>query len=187
MPGYAGLNHFGHDLPLPAFFWTGETDLNCLRQVIGDTLAHGYAHHIQRLMVVGNFALTAGLLPKAVCDWFLAVYVDAVEWVELPNTLGMALHGDGGIVGSKPYAASGAYIRRMSNYCAGCRFDPGQRTGEDACPFNFLYWDFLARHRDAFSANPRMALAVKNLDRLDEEERRRVRSQAAAFRKALAG
>jgi len=107
--------------------------------------------------------------------------------VELPNTLGMALHGDGGIVGSKPYAASGAYIRRMSNYCAGCRFDPGQRTGADACPFNFLYWDFLARHRDAFSANPRMALAVKNLDRLDEEERRRVRSQAAAFRKALAG
>ncbi len=187
MPGYDGLNHFGHDLPLPGFFWTGETDLNCLRQVIGDTLAHGYAHHIQRLMVVGNFALTAGLLPKDVCDWFLAVYVDAVEWVELPNTLGMALHGDGGIVGSKPYAASGAYIRRMSNYCAGCRYDPGRRTGEDACPFNFLYWDFLGRNREAFSANPRMALAVKNLDRLDEEERRRVRAQAAAFRKGLAG
>jgi deoxyribodipyrimidine photolyase-related protein len=187
MPGYAGLNHFGHDLPLPDFFWNAETDLNCLKQVIGDTLEHGYAHHIQRLMVVGNFALIAGLLPQAVCDWFLAVYVDAVEWVELPNTLGMALHGDGGIVGSKPYAASGAYIRRMSNYCDGCRFDPGSRSGENACPFNFLYWDFLARHRDAFSANPRMALAVKNLDRLDDEERRRVRSQAAAFRKRLAG
>ena len=186
MPKYAQLNHFEHDLPLPGFFWTGETDLNCLRQTIGDTLAHGYAHHIQRLMVVGNFALTAGLLPQAVCDWFLAVYVDAVEWVELPNTLGMALHADGGVVGSKPYAASGAYIRRMSNYCAGCRYDPGKRTGKDACPFNFLYWDFLARHRDAFAANPRMALAVKNLDRLDEEERRRVRAQAAAFRKGLA-
>lgn len=187
MPGYADLNHFGHDLPLPRFFWTGETDMNCLGQVIGDTLENGYAHHIQRLMVVGNFALIAGLLPSAVCDWFLAVYVDAVEWVELPNTLGMALHGDGGVVGSKPYAASGAYIRRMSNYCRGCRFDPGKRSGDGACPFNFLYWDFLARHRASFEANPRMALAVRNLDRLETQELCRLREQAAAFRKALAG
>ncbi|MEJ2513869.1 MAG: cryptochrome/photolyase family protein [Gammaproteobacteria bacterium] len=185
MPRYAGLNHFGHDLSLPDFFWTGDTPMNCLKQVIGDTLAHGYAHHIQRLMVVGNFALLAGLLPSAVCDWFLAVYVDAVEWVELPNTLGMALHGDGGIVGSKPYAASGAYINRMSNYCSDCRYRPGVRTGEDACPFTFLYWDFLARHREAFAGNPRMALAVKNLERLDGAELGRVRARAAEFRKAL--
>ncbi len=185
MPDYGGLNHFGHDLPLPDFFWTGDTDMNCLKNVIGDTLAHGYAHHIQRLMVVGNFALLAGLLPEAVCDWFLAVYVDAVEWVELPNTLGMALHGDGGIVGSKPYAASGAYIRRMSNYCSGCRYRPDRRTGEEACPFTFLYWDFLARHRREFSGNRRMALAVKNLERLDAEELQQVRGQAAAFREAL--
>lgn len=130
----------------------GETELNCLRPCLGDTLASGYAHHIQRLMVLGNIALLAGLDPVAVCDWFLAVYVDAVEWVELPNTLGMALHADGGVVGSKPYAASGAYIHRMSNYCAGCRYDPGRRSGEGACPFNLLYWDFLARHREALAA-----------------------------------
>jgi deoxyribodipyrimidine photolyase-related protein len=181
MPDYAGLNHFGHDRPLPAFFWNGETDLNCLRQSLGDTLANGYAHHIQRLMVIGNFALLAGLDPKAVCDWFLAVYVDAVEWVELPNTLGMALHADGGIVGSKPYAASGAYIKRMSNYCAGCRYDPGSRSGSRACPFNLLYWDFLARHREALAGNPRMALALKNLERIGDDELEALRADAQAF------
>jgi deoxyribodipyrimidine photolyase-related protein len=185
MPGYATLNHFGHEHPLPAVFWSGETELNCLRQCISDTMTNGYAHHIQRLMVLGNFALLAGVLPEAVCDWFLAVYVDAVEWVELPNTLGMALHADGGIVGSKPYIASGAYIKRMSNYCAGCRYDPGKRTGEDACPFNFLYWDFLARHRDLLARNNRMGLAVKNLERLDAAELGEIRAQAVAFRASL--
>ena len=181
MPDYAALNHFGHDRPLPEFFWTGETELNCLRQCLGDTLANGYAHHIQRLMVIGNFALLTGLDPEAVCDWFLAVYVDAVEWVELPNTLGMALHADGGIVGSKPYAASGAYIRRMSNYCAGCRYDPGRRSGEGACPFNFLYWAFLARHRERLAGNPRMGLVLKNLGRLDQEELLEIRSAASEW------
>jgi deoxyribodipyrimidine photolyase-related protein len=181
MPEYARLNHFGHERPLPAFFWTGDTDMNCLRQCLGDTLANGYAHHIQRLMVLGNFALLAGLLPEAVCDWFLAVYVDAVEWVELPNTQGMALHADGGIVGSKPYAASGAYIKRMSNYCAGCRYDPGRRSGAGACPFNLLYWDFLARHREALAGNPRMALALKNIDRIGADELAALRAEAQAF------
>lgn len=186
MPGYAELNHLGHERPLPDFFWNGATDLNCLRQCLSDTLANGYAHHIQRLMVIGNFALLAGLAPRAVCDWFLGIYVDAVEWVELPNTLGMALHADGGIVGSKPYAASGAYIKRMSNYCAGCRYDPGKRSGEGACPFNLLYWDFLARHRGKFGSNPRMALAIRNLDRIDAEALERIRGEAAQFLGRLA-
>jgi deoxyribodipyrimidine photolyase-related protein len=186
MPGYAERNHFGHDRPLPGFFWDADTDLNCLRQCFGDTLQNGYAHHIQRLMVIGNFALLAGLDPRAVCAWFLGIYVDAVEWVELPNTLGMALHADGGIVGTKPYVASGAYIKRMSNYCAGCRYDPGQRSGADACPFTLLYWDFLARHREQLAANPRMGLAVKNLERIGTDELARIRSGAAAFLATLA-
>jgi len=181
MPGYAERNHFGHERPLPEFFWDAATDLNCLRQCFGDTLENGYAHHIQRLMVIGNFSLLAGLDPRAVCDWFLGIYVDAVEWVELPNTLGMALHADGGIVGTKPYVASGAYIKRMSNYCAGCRYDPGKRSGEDACPFTLLYWDFLARHREQLGANPRMGLALKNLDRIGPGELAEIRAGAAAF------
>lgn len=181
MPGYAARNHFRHDRPLPGFFWDADTELNCLQQCFGDTLANGYAHHIQRLMVIGNFSLLAGLDPRAVCAWFLGIYVDAVEWVELPNTLGMALHGDGGIVGTKPYVASGAYIKRMSNYCAGCRYDPGKRSGADACPFNLLYWDFLARHREQLAANPRMGLAVKNLERIGAAELAQIRAGAAAF------
>jgi len=181
MPAYARHNHFGHDRPLPSFFWNGDTELNCLRQCFGDTLANGYAHHIQRLMVIGNFALLAGLRPQAVCDWFLGIYVDAVEWVELPNTLGMALHADGGVVGTKPYVASGAYIKRMSNYCDGCRFDSGKRSGADACPFNLLYWNFLAQHRETLTANPRMRLALKNLERLDDARLEEIRAGAAGF------
>ena len=181
MPGYAEGNHFAHHRPLPGFFWDADTELNCLKQCFGDTLANGYAHHIQRLMVIGNFALLAGLDPRAVCDWFLGIYVDAVEWVELPNTLGMALHADGGIVGTKPYVASGAYIKRMSNYCAGCRYDPGKRSGAGACPFNLLYWDFLARHREQLAANPRMGLALKNLERIGTEALAETRAGAAAF------
>ena len=181
MPGYAERNHFDHARPLPSFFWDADTDLNCLQQCFGDTLANGYAHHIQRLMVIGNFALLAGLDPEAVCSWFLGIYVDAVEWVELPNTLGMALHADGGIVGTKPYVASGAYIKRMSNYCAGCRYDPGKRSGEDACPFNLLYWDFLARNLETLAGNPRMGLALKNLERIDAEELAQIRAGAEAF------
>ncbi|MEL7022561.1 MAG: cryptochrome/photolyase family protein [Pseudomonadota bacterium] len=185
MPDYAELNHFDHQTELPSWFWTGETDMNCLRQTISDTLENGYAHHIQRLMIIGNFATLAELRPVEVCDWFLAVYVDAFEWVELPNTLGMALHGDGGIVGSKPYVASGAYINRMSNYCGECQFKPSKRTGDDACPFNALYWSFLMKHRDALGRSPRMRMVLKNLDRWDNEELNAIQARAAKIHGAL--
>lgn len=186
MPGYRELNHYGHDTPLPEFFWNAETELNCLRQTFGDTLANGYAHHIQRLMIIGNFSVLAGLSPQAVCDWFLAVYVDAVEWVELPNTLGMALHGDGGIVGTKPYVSSAAYIDRMSNYCKDCRYDRKARHGDDACPFNYLYWDFLRRNRQSLAQKSRMRMVLKNLDRWEDEELDAISDSAEAFRNALA-
>jgi len=185
MPDYARRNSLKASRPLPSFFWDGDTEMRCLGETIGQTLEHGYAHHIQRLMITGNFALLAGIEPAEVCDWYLAVYVDAVEWVELPNTLGMALHADNAVVGTKPYAASANYIRRMSNYCDGCRYRPDRRTGEEACPFNFLYWDFLARHRDVFGRNRRMTFAMRNLDRMDEAELARVRSRAAGFLDSL--
>ncbi|MEL7298536.1 MAG: cryptochrome/photolyase family protein [Pseudomonadota bacterium] len=182
MPEYKERNHFDHQHPLPAWFWTADTEMNCLRQSIGDTLENGYAHHIQRLMVIGNYATLAGLLPKAVCDWYLGIYVDAIEWVELPNTLGMALHGDGGVVGSKPYVASGSYINRMSNYCDDCRFNVKERSGESACPFNALYWDFLRRHRSALGKAPRMNMVLKNLDRWDEAELDAISERATTLR-----
>ncbi len=185
MPDYATLNHFGHERDLPAWFWSGATDMNCLAQAIGQTLTHGYAHHIQRLMVIGNFCVLAGIHPRQVDAWFLAVYVDAVEWVQLPNTTGMALFADGGLVGSKPYIASGAYIRRMSNYCKGCRYDPALRSGERACPFTRLYWRFLARHRDELGANPRMAQVIRNLDRWDAGEVDAILDSAEAFLESL--
>jgi deoxyribodipyrimidine photolyase-related protein len=141
MPGLRSANHFRHGRPLPAWYWSGETRMNCMRQTLGQTLAHGYAHHIQRLMITGNSALLAGLSPQQVADWYLAVYVDAVEWAELPNTAGMALYANGGRFTSKPYAASGAYIRRMSNYCTGCGYRPQERTGPQACPITVLYWE----------------------------------------------
>lgn len=182
MPGYKSLNHFDHQHALPEWFWDAKTDMNCLRQSIGDTLQNGYAHHIQRLMVIGNYATLAGLLPQAVCDWYLGIYVDAVEWVELPNTLGMALHGDGGVVGSKPYVASGAYINRMSNYCKGCQYDVKERAGDNACPFNTLYWDFMHRHRKALSGSPRMNMVLKNLDRWEPEHLDAINQRASALR-----
>lgn len=185
MPDYKALNHFNHEHDLPEWFWTGESDMNCMRQAIGDTIENGYAHHIQRLMVIGNYATLAELDPQQVCDWFLAVYVDAVEWVELPNTLGMALHGDGGIVGSKPYVASGNYINRMSNYCGECRYAISKRSGEDACPFNAMYWDFLHKHRKALSTTPRMRMVLKNLDRWDSTEINAIKASARQHREAL--
>ncbi len=162
MPDYAGRNALGATTALPAFFWNAQTDLRCLQQALRQTLDLGYAHHIQRLMVIGNFALLAGLDVRAVCDWYLAVYVDAFEWVELPNTLGMALHGDGGVMASKPYAASGKYIQRQGDHCSHCRYDPGRMTGEGACPYNALYWRFIDRHREQFHDNPRMSLVLAN-------------------------
>lgn len=183
MPEYIDRNGMGADEALPGFYWTGQTDLECLRQSIGQTLEHGYAHHIQRLMVTGLYALLLGVDPKEVHEWYLAVYVDAVEWVELPNTLGMSQYGDGGLMASKPYIATGSYINKMSNYCKHCPKNPKERTGENACPFTTLYWDYLMRHEKTLRGNNRMALQVRNLDRIDEDERRAIRETASAIRK----
>jgi deoxyribodipyrimidine photolyase-related protein len=183
MPAYLERNALGAREPLPAFYWTGETPMACLRASIGQSLELGYAHHIQRLMVTGLYALLLGVDPRRVHEWYLAVYVDAVEWVELPNTLGMSQYADGGVMASKPYAATGKYIQRMSNYCAGCHYDPAQATGERACPFTTLYWDFLDRHRPTLAANQRMALQVKNLARLPATKLAAIRAQADAIRK----
>jgi deoxyribodipyrimidine photolyase-related protein len=182
MPDYAEKNALGATEALPAFFWTADTEMACLRDAVGQTLDYGYAHHIQRLMVTGLYSLLLGVDPRKTHEWYLAVYVDAVEWVELPNTLGMSQYGDGGIMASKPYAATGKYIQRMSNYCAGCRFDPAKSTGEDACPFTTLYWDFLMRHESVLAANQRMALQVKNLVRLKPADRSAIQERAAEIR-----
>lgn len=182
MPGYLGRNALKAAEALPAFYWTGNCEMNCLRQSIGQTLQHGYAHHIQRLMVTGLYTLLLGVEPQKVHEWYLAVYVDAVEWVELPNTLGMSQYGDGGIMASKPYAATGKYIDRMSNYCAGCRFDPAKSTGDEACPFTTLYWDFLLRHEPLLAKNQRMALQVKNIARLKPAERAAIQARACEIR-----
>ena len=186
MPGFLDDNALEGDQPLPAFYWTGDTHAACLRDALGHTLARGHAHHIERLMVLGNFALLLGVRPRELHEWFLAVYVDAVEWVELPNVLGMALYADGGRMVSKPYVASGKYIQRMSNHCAGCRFDPGQGSGERACPFTTLYWDFLARHEERFAGHPRTALQWSQLRRKPAEELAAMREQARLIREALA-
>ncbi|GAA5161949.1 cryptochrome/photolyase family protein [Viridibacterium curvum] len=181
MPGLREANHFGHSRELPRWYWTGETHMQCMRQVIGQTLDYAYAHHIQRLMVTGMFAMLAEIRPQAVEDWYLAVYVDAVEWVELPNVAGMALYANGGRFTSKPYAASGAYVARMSNYCEGCRYKPDQRTGDKACPLTTLYWHFLDRHEAALAGEPRTALMVKNLARIPATEREAIRTRAQAM------
>ena len=178
MPGMAAANHFGHARDLPGWFWTGDTHMACQRDAIGQTLRFGYAHHIQRLMVTGLFGLLAEIDPRQLAHWYLAVYVDAVEWVELPNVAGMALFANGGRFTSKPYAASGAYIQRMSNHCSGCRYDPAKKTGQDACPLTTLYWNFLDRHEAELGGSPRTALMVKNLQRLPADERAAVRAQA---------
>ncbi len=182
MPAYVERNALEADAPLPSFYWTAETDMACLHHCIRQTLDYGYAHHIQRLMVTGLFALLLGVEPQQVHAWYLSVYVDAVEWVELPNTLGMSQFADEGVMATKPYCASGKYIQRMSNYCTGCRYDPSQRTGEEACPFTTLYWDFLMRHEDRLGNNPRMGLQLYNLRRIDEDERRAIRQQATRVR-----
>lgn len=185
MPALKEANHLKHKVALPGWYWTGKTNMNCMRQCIGDTLAHGYAHHIQRLMVTGNFALVAGITPQQVCDWYLAVYVDAVEWVELPNTAGMSLYANGGRFTSKPYAASGAYIKRMSNYCAGCTYRAEVKTGPRACPMTTFYWDFLDRHAQLLAGNTRATLMLRNLERLSGEERDAIRAEAARMRRDI--
>ncbi|WP_374437435.1 cryptochrome/photolyase family protein [Inhella sp.] len=184
MPTYAEGNALSATADLPAWYWTGETDMACLRDAITQTLEHGYAHHIQRLMVTGLYALLYGVQPQQLHAWYLSVYVDAVEWVELPNTLGMSQYADGGLMASKPYIASGKYIARQSPLCGSCRYRPDERTGPRACPFTTLYWDFLLRHETRFASHPRLALQVRGLARVPEEERARIRAQAAALRAA---
>lgn len=185
MPGLKSGNGLAAEQPLPAWFWTGDTQMACQRAVVRQTLEWGYAHHIQRLMVTGLFALTAGLRPQEVADWFLAVYVDAVEWVELPNVAGMALYTNAGRFTSKPYAASGQYIKRMSNYCKGCVYKPELRTGSRACPMTTFYWDFLDRHEALLAANPRTGLMAKSVQRLADDERAAIRDTAQAMRQNI--
>ena len=180
-PDYAHRNALEATRALPAFYWTGETDMHCLAESIGQTLENAHAHHIQRLMVTGTFALLIGADPHLVHLWYLEIYIDAYEWVELPNTLGMSQFADGGLLGSKPYAASGAYINKMSDYCGHCRYDVRQRTGPDACPFNALYWDFVVRHEDKLARNPRMAMPYRTWAKMDEATQSEIRDSAKAF------
>ena len=181
MPEYAQKNALDATRRMPWFYWTGRTRMNCLHHAITDTLTHAYAHHIQRLMITGNFALLAGLHPDDIDDWYLVVYADAYQWVEMPNVRGMALFADGGIMGSKPYAASGAYINRMSDYCRGCSYNVKDAVGPNACPFNYLYWDFFARHEKVLAGNIRLAMPMKTLSRMDPEKVAAMRRNAAAF------
>jgi deoxyribodipyrimidine photolyase-related protein len=180
---YSRRNGLEQTGALPAFFWNAETEMNCLHHCIGEVVEHAYGHHIARLMVIGNFALIAGVHPRAVHEWFLGMYVDGVEWVTAPNVIGMSQHADHGVVATKPYAASGKYIKRMSNYCAGCRYDVDQRTGDDACPFNTYYWDFLIRHRARLRGNMRMKLVMKSADNIAAAERKKITTRARALRK----
>jgi deoxyribodipyrimidine photolyase-related protein len=181
MPGYLEQNFFGHKRELPSFYWTGDTDMNCIAQSVGQTIKHAYAHHIQRLMVTGNFAMLAGIDPKHIHEWYLAVYVDAFEWVEAPNTLGMSQFADGGLLGSKPYAAGGNYINKMSNYCGQCRYKVSLKSGQGACPFNYLYWDFVDRNRQALGQNPRMVQMYQTWDRMNDQQKDESRQSAARF------
>jgi len=178
MPGYADRNHLGGDQALPEWYWSGQTGMRCLHRAIENTRANAYAHHIQRLMVTGNFALLLGVRPAEICEWYLAVYADAFEWVELPNTLGMVMFGDGGLLASKPYAASGKYIQRMGDHCANCRYAVTERTGEDGCPFNALYWDFLMRNEKVLGDNPRMRMMYRNVERLAPAEKAAITKRA---------
>ncbi len=185
MPDYARTNELGAHRDLPWFYWSGNTRMNCMAQAIGDTSRHAYAHHIQRLMVTGNFALLAGIEPSQVEYWYLAVYIDAFDWVELPNVHGMVMFADGGLLASKPYIASGAYINRMSDYCSGCFYDPRIKEGKRACPFTLLYWNFLIDNRHKLGGNRRLAMPYRNLDRIDARQRELIQMQARAFLDSL--
>lgn len=185
MPGYVQQNHLNASRPLPDFYWTGVTEMACMADAIGQTIEHAYAHHIQRLMVTGNFAMLAGVNPQEVHEWYLAVYWDAFEWVELPNTVGMSQFGDGGLLGSKPYAASGNYISKMSDYCKTCRYDVKQKAGTNACPFNSLYWDFLVRNRETLAGNPRLGQVYRTWEKMTEDKRDAYRKSARAFLESL--
>jgi len=185
MPDYADGNYFDADRSLPSFYWDGDTKMNCMRQAVLETKQNAYAHHIQRLMVLGNFALIAGLAPAEVNEWYLLVYADAYEWVELPNVSGMVLFADGGVLASKPYAASGAYIHKMSNYCGNCSYKVTVKNGPKACPFNYLYWDFIARNSEKLRGNPRMGFVFKTLERMSDDKKIAVQDDARRFFKML--
>jgi deoxyribodipyrimidine photolyase-related protein len=186
MPDYASANYFGNTRALPDFYWTGQTRMACLKAAIDQTIEEAYAHHIQRLMVTGNFAMLAGVNPHEVHEWYLAVYADAYEWVELPNVIGMSQFADGGVLGSKPYAAGGNYINKMSNYCSGCSFDVKQRVGPKACPFNALYWHFLHRNRDKLFGLQRLRTVYSTWDKMSEADRTKTLASADAFLADLA-
>ena len=175
MPQYSNLNFLDAQKSLPDFYWTANTKMNCLRQCVLETKKNAYAHHIQRLMVLGNFALIAGLSPKQVNEWFLIVYADAYEWVELPNVTGMILFADGGLLGSKPYASGGNYINKMSNYCNNCSYKVNEKNGSNACPFNYLYWNFLVTNREKLENNPRIAMMYKSYDRMTDEKKKAIK------------
>ncbi|MDO6565868.1 cryptochrome/photolyase family protein [Alteromonas sp. 1_MG-2023] len=181
MPGLKSDNYFNHNRPLPDFFWDGQTNMNCMRQCIKETQANAYAHHIQRLMVLGNFCLLTALHPDEVQQWYLLVYADAYEWVELPNVAGMILYSDGGKLASKPYVASGSYINKMSNYCKNCGYQVSKKTGPKACPFNYLYWNFIDKHKEKLSGNPRMAMMYKTYGRMKDENINAMKDSATIF------
>jgi deoxyribodipyrimidine photolyase-related protein len=185
MPGYDEHNQLGHALPLPDWFWSGDTKMACMAQAVGQSLREAYAHHIQRLMVIGNFALLAGLDPQAVHRWYLGVYIDAIEWVELPNTLGMSQFADGGLLATKPYVSSAAYIDRMGDHCKGCHYNKKERLGERACPFNALYWNFHLRHDDLLRRNPRIGMVYKQIDKMDADTVEAIRNQARTLQGRL--
>ena len=185
MPEYAHHNVFDHQTPLPEWFWTGNTKMRCLAHAIGDSLENAHAHHIQRLMIIGNFALLAGLQPTALHQWYLGIYIDAFEWVEMPNTLGMSQFADGGMLATKPYVSSAAYIDRMSNYCKGCHYDRKAREGDRACPFNSLYWDFFARNAGKLSTNPRLGMVYRQLEKMEGTALGSLQVKAAALRSDL--
>ncbi|MGL4437632.1 MAG: cryptochrome/photolyase family protein, partial [Bosea sp. (in: a-proteobacteria)] len=187
MPGYAETNALGASRSLPGFYWSGETELNCMAQSIGDIRRNAYGHHIQRLMVTGNFALLVGVKPAEIEAWYLAVYADAYEWVELPNVHGMVMFADDGLLASKPYAASGAYIDRMSDYCCGCAYDPAIKAGPKACPFNYLYWNFLIENQPKLGRNPRMAMPYRTLEKFTEARRNEIVGDAQGFLTGLTG
>ncbi|HEX8325586.1 MAG TPA: cryptochrome/photolyase family protein, partial [Tepidisphaeraceae bacterium] len=185
MPEYRERNARGSTRPLPQLFRDGQTKMNCLRQCVGQVIEHGYSHHIQRLMVICNFATLAGVNPQAMTDWFLSMYVDSHDWVVTPNVVGMAMNADGGTIATKPYVSSAAYINRMSDYCKTCAYDHRARTGENACPFNYLYWTFLQHFRRLFESNPRMKMVLKNLERVETPEMRQMMLLRKTFLEAL--
>ena len=185
MPGYADHNVFGHKQPLPGWFWTGQTKMRCIAHAVGQSLEHAHAHHIQRLMIIGNFALLAGLDPALVHRWYLGIYIDAFEWVELPNTLGMSQFADGGLMATKPYVSSAAYINRMSDYCKQCHYDRKLREGERACPYNALYWDFFARNKETLANNPRLGMVYMQLKKMGDASIEALQTQADGLRQRL--